>query len=47
MMRFITGLLYGVAGPGPEGGHGDLPDVDQAGGYVVGLTAIGCACCAV
>ncbi|VFR12066.1 hypothetical protein SPFM9_00137 [Salmonella phage SPFM9] len=26
-MRLLRGLLYGVAGPGPEGGHGDLPDV--------------------
>lgn len=30
---YNAGLLYGVAGPGPEGGHGDLPDVDQAGEF--------------
>ncbi|VFR12452.1 hypothetical protein SPFM10_00134 [Salmonella phage SPFM10] len=28
-MRLLRGLTYGVAGPGPEGGHGDLPDVDH------------------
>lgn len=30
---YNAGLLYGVAGPGPEGGHGDLPDVDQSGEF--------------
>lgn len=30
---YSAGLVYGVPGPGPEGGHGDLPDADQSGEF--------------
>ncbi|VFR11236.1 hypothetical protein SPFM7_00130 [Salmonella phage SPFM7] len=32
-MRLLRGLTLDSEGPGPEGGHGDLPDVDQAGEF--------------